>query len=210
MALISVLSGALVALTLASSTMGAAAAPAGGGFKATVVSIGDGGTLRVSPVAGGSGRPVLIRLACTDVPETPQSPWGQPSCAYLQQRLASGRQVSLLPHATDPDGRIVAEVISDLNINLVMVEDGQACADRPWLGGCNAREYRDAESRASRHHDGVWQVEGGITRPWDFPRGCAAVVIPDGTTAAARRWRCREIGSHARAQQLLRQGHPYP
>ena len=189
--------------------MGADAAPAGGGFKATVVSIGDGDTLRVSPVGGGSGPPVIIRLACIDAPETAQSPWGQQSRAYLQQRLPSGHQVSVLPHATDRYGRTVAEVISDLNVNLVMVEDGQAFAYRRYLGGCNAKEYLDAESRASRHHYGVWQVEGGITRPWDFRRGRAAVVIPDGTTPGGRRWRCREIGSYARAQQLLRQGHTY-
>ncbi len=31
----------------------------------------------------------------------------------------------------------------------------------------------------------------------------------DGTTPGGRRYRCKEIGSHARAQELLRQGHTY-
>jgi hypothetical protein len=35
-------------------------------------------------------------------------------------------------------------------------------------------------------------VEGGITRSWDF-----------------RRYRCSEINSYAKAQELLRQGHSY-
>ncbi|MFM7547735.1 MAG: hypothetical protein ACKO8I_02460 [Cyanobacteriota bacterium] len=55
-------------------------------------------------------------------------------------------------------------------------------------------------------------MEGGITRPWDFrrrPRGSSAAVIPDGTTPDGRRYSCRMIGSHARAQELLRQGHTY-
>ncbi len=34
--------------------------------------------------------------------------------------------MSILPHTTDRYGRTVAEVISEININLVMVEDGQA------------------------------------------------------------------------------------
>ena len=34
--------------------------------------------------------------------------------------------MSILPQTTDRYGRTVAEVISDMNINLVMVEDGQA------------------------------------------------------------------------------------
>jgi endonuclease YncB( thermonuclease family) len=198
----------LAALALAFSTItatGANAASPGGEFKATVLSVGDGDTLRVST----GSRPLTIRLACIDAPETAQSPYGQQSRAYLQQRLPRGRQVSILPHTTDRYGRTVAEVISDININLVMVEDGQAFAYRRYLGGCNAKEYLDAEYRASRHRYGVWQVEGGITRPWDFRRGRTSAVIPDGTTPGGRRYRCKEIGSYARAQELLRQGHTY-
>lgn len=200
---------ALFVLTLAASASlsarrAALAAPTAS-YRATVVSVGDGDTLRVQ--AG--GRSITIRLACIDAPETAQSPWGQQSRAYLAQRLPRGRQVSIQPHTTDRYGRTVAEVISDLNINLVMVEDGQAFAYRRYLSGCDAKEYLDAEFRASRHHYGVWQVEGGITRPWEFRRGRTAAVIPDGTTPGGRRYRCTEIGSYARAQELLRQGHTY-
>lgn len=199
----------LFALTLAASAspsagQAALAAPVAN-YRATVLSVGDGDTLRVQ--AG--GRSITIRLACIDAPETAQSPWGQQSRAYLMQRLPRGREVSIQPHTTDRYGRTVAEVISDLNVNLVMVEDGQAFAYRRYLSGCDAKEYLDAEFRASRHRYGVWQVEGGITRPWDFRRGRTTAVIPDGTTPGGRRYRCKEIGSYARAQELLRQGHTY-
>jgi len=53
----------------------------------------------------------------------------------------------------------------------------------------------------------VWQVEGGITRPWDFRRQRPGAVIPDGSTPGGRRYRCSEIGFNARRQELLRQGH---
>jgi hypothetical protein len=76
-------------------------------------------------------------------------------------------------------------------MRLVMVEDGQAFAFRRYLSGCAAKEVLGAEFRASRHRYGVWQVEGGIPRPWDFRRGC--------------RDRCKEIGSSACVQELLRQ-----
>jgi endonuclease YncB( thermonuclease family) len=36
-------------------------------------------------------------------------------------------------------------VISDININLALVEDGQAFAYRQYLSGCAAREYLDAD-----------------------------------------------------------------
>jgi endonuclease YncB( thermonuclease family) len=173
--------------------------------EATVLSIGDGDTIRVRQ----DGKAITVRLACIDAPETAQSPYGQQSRQYLQQRLAVGSTVRLDEKTTDRYGRLVAEVISEININLALVEDGQAFVFRQYLSGCNAQEYLDAEYRASRRRYGVWQVEGSITRPWDFRRGRSAAVIPDGTTLGGRSYRCSEIGSYARAQELLRQGHTY-
>ena len=200
---------ALFALALAASPSLSAGratlAPPAASYKATALSVGDGDTLRVQ--AG--GRSITIRLACIDAPETAQAPWGQQSRAYLMQRLPRGREVSIHPHSTDRYGRTVAEVISDINIGLVMVEDGQAFAYRRYLSGCDAKEYLDAEFRASRHRYGVWQVEGGIILPWEFRRQNAAARIPDGTTPGGRRYHCQEIGSYAHAQELLRQGHTY-
>jgi endonuclease YncB( thermonuclease family) len=170
-----------------------------------VLSIGDGDTIRVRQ----AGRALTVRLACIDAPETAQSPWGQQARRYLQQRLPIGREVTLEVKTTDRYGRTVAEVISAINLNLVMVEDGQAFAYRQYLGGCDAKEYLDAEVRASRHRYGVWQVEGGITRPWDFRRSPRGRSIGDGSTPGGRRYRCSEIGAYDRAQELLRQGHSY-
>ncbi len=189
-------------LVLAALLPGAGSAEA---LKAEVLSIGDGDTIR----ARQGGRAITVRLACIDAPETAQNPYGKQVRRYLQQRLPIGRQVTLAVKTTDRYGRTVAEVSSDININLAMVEDGQAFVYRQYLGGCDAKEYLDAEFRASRHRYGVWQVEGGITRPWDFREGRSAAVIPDGTTPGGRRYSCKEIGSYASAQELLRQGHTY-
>ena len=175
------------------------------GLSATVLSIGDGDTIRVRQ-AGGA---VTVRLACIDAPETAQGTYGQQARSYLQQRLPVGREVRLEVKTTDRYGRSVAEVISDININLALVEDGQAFAYRQYLSGCDAKAYLEAEYRASRRRYGIWQVEGGITRPWDFRRGRRSAVIPDGTTPGGRRYRCSEISSYAKAQELLRQGHSY-
>ena len=173
------------------------------GVKATVLSIGDGDTIRVLQ----AGKPLTVRLACIDAPETAQAPYGQQARTYLQQRLPIGREVSLNIKTTDRYGRSVAEVISESNINLALVEDGQAFAYRQYLRGCDAKAYLEAEERASRARLGVWQVPGGITRPWDFRRARRSAVIPDGTTPGGRRYRCSEISSYAKAQELLRQGH---
>jgi len=175
------------------------------GVKATVLSIGDGDTIRVRQ----AGKALTVRLACIDAPETAQSPYGQQARTYLQQRLPIGREVSLEVKTTDRYGRTVAEVIDGININLALVEAGLAFAYRQYLGGCDAKAYLEAEERASSSRLGVWQVQGGITRPWDFRRRRRSAAIPDGTTPGGRRYRCKEIGSYAKAQELLRQGHTY-
>lgn len=159
----------LAALLLAVAMTMAATSPtvvAGSEVRATVLSIGDGDTIRVQQ---GQQR-ITVRLACIDAPEMVQAPYGANSRAYLQTRLRIGTPVTLLPQTVDRYGRTVAEVIGDVNLNLAMVEDGQAFAYRQYLSQCNAKEYLDAEYRASRHRFGVWQVPGGITRPWDFRR----------------------------------------
>jgi endonuclease YncB( thermonuclease family) len=172
---------------------------------ATVLSIGDGDTIRVRQ----TGRAITVRLACIDAPETAQSPYGAQSRRTLQQRLPVGQRVNLAIKTTDRYGRAVAEVISGVNINLALVEDGQAFAYRKYLRGCNAKEYLDAEARASKRRLGVWQVPGSITRPWDFRRGRRSASIHDGTTPDGRRYRCKDIGSYRLAQELLAQGHTY-
>jgi len=179
--------------------------------RATVLSIGDGDTIRVQQ----GTKKLTVRLACIDAPEMAQAPYGQQARNYLQQRLAMGREVTLKTQTIDKYGRSVAEVISDINLNLALVEDGLAFAYRKYLGQCNAKEYLDAEYRASRHRYGVWQQEGGITRPWDFRRGRRGGASPNGSTSpqssspSGHHYRCKEIGSYARAQELLRQGHSY-
>jgi len=183
-------------------------------LKAAVVSIGDGDTIRVLQ----HGQVLTVRLACVDAPEIAQSPYGQQARHYLQQRLPIGKPVTLDVKTIDRYGRTVAEVISGVNVNLAMVEDGQAFAYRQYLGSCNAREYLDAEDRARYRRTGVWRVADGITRPWTFRQqrrsGTELIAVPrqpgvrpSGGNGSSARYRCREIGSFAVAQQLLRQGH---
>ena len=198
----------LAALLLAVAMTMAATSPtvvAGSEVRATVLSIGDGDTIRVQQ---GQQR-VTVRLACIDAPEMAQAPYGAQSRAYLQTRLRIGAPVTILPQTIDRYGRTVAEVIGEVNLNLAMVEDGQAFAYRQYLSQCNAKEYLDAEYRASRSRYGVWRTPGGITRPWEFRRsrsaGRSASAV--GSIPGGRTYRCGEIGSYQQAQLLLRLGH---
>jgi endonuclease YncB( thermonuclease family) len=72
----------------------------------------------------------------------------------LQQRLPIGREVILNIKTTDRYGRTVAEVICKTNINLALVEDGQAFAQRQYLSGCDAKAYQEQKSVPVVHSKG--------------------------------------------------------
>lgn len=208
----------LLALVLLALAGGPAAA-------ATVLSVGDGDTLRV--VDG--GRRVTVRMACIDAPETAQTPYGIAARQQLQRLAPIGSEVALRVQTQDRYGRTVAEVFrGGQSVNLAMVSSGQAFAYRQYLSGCDQAAYLGAEAAAQRQGIGVWAVPGGIERPWDFRRGRRARRLPPISTASATgdpaapaapstptpapagpRLTCKQIGSFARAQELLRQGHTY-
>ena len=171
---------------------------------ATVVSVGDGDTVRISE---GSKR-ITVRLACIDAPESSQRPWGARSTALLKQLLPVGSEVSLKVQTTDRFGRTVAELLNHRgNVNQLMVEAGQAFAYRRYLRQCDAERYLQIESEAKRLGNGVWSVgPSGITRPWDYRRVRRNSASSSGSS---RKYRCKDIGSWSRAQQLLTKGHLY-
>ena len=171
---------------------------------ATVVSVGDGDTIRVSE----GSRRLTIRLACIDAPETSQRPWGPRSTAFLKQLTPVGSEVTLRVQTTDRYGRTVAELLNSRgNVNQLMVEAGQAFAYRQYLRQCDAQKYLQLEADAKRQGKSVWSDgPSGITRPWDYRRGRRS---SSSSAGSYRKYRCKDIGSWSRAQQLLAQGHRY-
>jgi len=166
----------------------------------------------------GGGQRLTIRLACIDAPEMAQSPYGAQSRSLLGGLAPVGSDVSLRVLTTDRYGRTVAEILRDSqNVNLQMVRGGQAFAYRQYLSQCNAAAYLGAERGAEFDRQGVWSVPGGIERPWDFRHGrrgyrpSARQVNRPATEPppGGRRYRCSQVGSYERAQELLRQGHTY-
>ena len=189
---------------------------------ATVLSIGDGDTISVLE----RGQKLKVRLACIDAPETAQSPYGMASRNQLKALLPVGSTLSLRVQAVDRYGRSVAEVIGNKGmVNLAMVRSGQAFVYRQYLGRCDRGAYLAAELQAQAQRLGVWAVPGGMTRPWDFRhRGAgrrnagvvqgaatssAPVFSPQAAQPSGAKITCKQIGSFARAQELLRQGHSY-
>jgi len=186
-----------------------------------VLSIGDGDTISVLE----RGQKLKVRLACIDAPETAQRPFGVASRNQLKALLPIGSTVSLRVQAVDRYGRSVAEVIGKGMVNLAMVRSGQAFVYRQYLGLCDRQAYLAAERQAKAQRLGVWAVPGGITRPWDFRHGggrqrrsgavpalapsSAPASSPQSAQHSGAKITCKQIGSFAQAQELLRQGHSY-
>lgn len=191
---------------------------------ATVVSVGDGDTLRVEE----GGKKITIRVACIDAPEMAQAPYGQQARQALQELLPVGSTLTLKVQTKDRYGRTVAEVFTQngANAGLTLVQQGNAFAYRQYLKQCDEWAYLDREKLAERYRVGVWRFDGGVERPWDWravnrggprqpsQRPVTLTIINDlkqdpPASNAGRRWYCANVGSWERAQQLLREGHTY-
>jgi endonuclease YncB( thermonuclease family) len=194
-------------LILATLLLGAAS------DAASLLSIGDGDTITVRD---GSQR-IKVRLACIDAPETSQSPYGMNSRRALQDLLPVGSEVNLKTKAVDRYGRTVGEVLKGgRNINQTLVRSGNAFVYWQYIRGCDRQTYSRLENDARLKGLGVWSVRGGIQRPWDYRRGRrgGSTSTSSGggasiTGSGSSRYRCKEIGSWKKAQDLLKQGHTY-
>ncbi len=180
---------------------------------ATVVSIGDGDTLRIRR----SGQVATIRLACVDAPERAQSPWGQQATSRLKQLLPQGRAVQVREIPRDRYGRTVAELyVGKQSINLQMVKDGQAAVYRQYLSGCAAtkNQYLQAEVQARQKQLGFWNQKSPVM-PWDYRRGkpssnpqAPKKVAPSVQTQSLpicvnSDCNCSDFKTQAQAQQVL-------
>lgn len=142
---------------------------------ATVVSVGDGDTLRVQ----GQGNPVTIRLACVDAPETNQT-FGPEALLRLRQLLSTGQPVEVRAIERDRYDRTVAEIYSNgQSVGLQLVREGYAVVYEQYISGCaaTADDYRQAESAARNARRNFWS-QPNPTMPWDFRRGGATPSAP--------------------------------
>ena len=165
---------------------------------ATVLSIGDGDTLRVQE----GSRTLNVRLACIDGPETSQAPHGASARAQLQALAPVGSTVELRIKATDRYGRSVAELSRNgRNLNQALVASGAAFVYWQYIQGCDRQTYSRLETEARLKGLGVWGVSGGVQRPWEY-RSRQRKPSSSSSAPSGRRYTCKQIGS-LRERQCL-------
>ncbi len=189
-----------VQLTLAclSTLLVAAGAIAQSLPTAIVVSVGDGDTLRVTY----SGRPLTIRMACIDAPESNQ-PGGSAATNRLRQLLPRGRAIQIRQVEIDRYGRTVAEVfVGGRSLNLQLVREGLVVVYPEYLHNCQATrvQFLQAEQQARRSRRGFWAQANPIM-PWNW-RQQQDIAQPPRPTPA-RDLDCSDFRTQAEAQRVL-------
>ena len=168
----------------------------------TVIAVVDGDTISIHDGYHLS----TVRLACIDAPEIDQHPHGAKSRQSLKELLSIGSNITLSIHTKDRYGRSIAEVFTEKgNINQLMIKQGHGFVYQQYLSKCNGSRYLSLERQAQILGLGVWSTSPtGIQRPWDYRRSKRSV-----SSSFKRKYRCKEIASWNKAQQLLKQGHTY-
>ncbi|MGM3308897.1 thermonuclease family protein [Anabaena sp. WFMT] len=137
-------------------------------FTGTVISVGDGDTIKAN---FGSNK-ITIRLACIDAPEMKQTPWGKQSADRLKQLLPVGQSIKLRTVAIDRYKRTVGEIyVNNQSINLTMIQEGQAVVYKQYLSGCidTKDKFLKSELNAKNKKLGFWNQAKPVM-PWDFRR----------------------------------------
>ncbi|WP_313898236.1 thermonuclease family protein [Nodosilinea sp. LEGE 07298] len=147
----------------------------------TVVSVGDGDTLRMDY----QGQSVTVRFACIDAPETSQTPWGPAATERLRQLIPRGSTIQFREADTDRYGRMVAEVyVGGQNMNLQMVREGHAVVYTQFLRSCPETEdlLLEAEAQASQQRLNFWNQPNPVM-PWDYRRSNRSSATPESAAA---------------------------
>lgn len=147
---------------------------------ATVISVGDGDTLRMDY----QGQNITVRFACIDAAETSQTPWGPAATERLRQLTPRGSTIQFREADTDRYGRMVAEVYAGGQlVNLQMVREGHAVVYTQFLSSCPQTQdlLLQAEAEARQQRLNFWNQDNPVM-PWDYRRGNRSSTAPESST----------------------------
>lgn len=132
-------------------------------FRAEVVAVSDGDTIRVH---GATGRALTIRLAEIDAPEMEQP--GAKEATKALADLVLSRTIIVRIFDIDIHRRVVGRVYVDgMYVNAEMVARGHAWAYTRYL---QDRSLAELEEQARRSKLGLWAAAGEPVPPWEWRR----------------------------------------
>ena len=129
-----------------------------------VVAISDGDTLTARCGAPGAYRPIKVRIAAIDAPETKQA-FGTRSKQHLAQ-LCFRQKARLQPLTRDDYGRTVANVqCAGKDVAAAQVAAGMAWVYTPYAS--NYLHLAPLQRSAQAQHAGLWSQKRPLA-PWDY------------------------------------------
>jgi len=143
-------------------------------INAQIISVGDGDTITISS----NGQNIVVRLACIDAPELSQ-PGGKESAQRLSALLPRGTAIKIIPVDRDQYGRTVGVVFASKNINLQLLQEGQAWVYEQYIRNCrtSAPQLRQAQSAAKANRAGLWS-QANPCPPWDYRKKQCVTASP--------------------------------
>jgi endonuclease YncB( thermonuclease family) len=158
--------------------------------SATVQSVTDGDTIRLSQPFMGT---TSVRMLNIDAPELnggTQEPWAAEARRTLIELLPAGTPVTLETERTITDafGRLLAHVVrteDGVNVNVEQVRLGRALLYALWPNAERFEQYREAQREAQRGGRGVWDRTRPLEEwPFEYRRrtGGGSYTRPTGDT----------------------------
>ncbi|MEG4918471.1 thermonuclease family protein [Microcoleus sp. B7-D4] len=139
-------------------------------INAQIVNIEDGDTLTVR---SNKGQNITVRLSCIDAPEKNQE-GGKEAYNRLNTLLPKGTSIKLYPAYKglyEHQLLVVLVVFDKKNINLQMVQEGQAWVYENYIGvgRCSTivKELRQGQATAQHQRIGLWNKNNPCP-PWDY------------------------------------------
>lgn len=176
-------------------------------FRAKVIGVSDGDTVKVLREEGGRKFPEKIRLLGIDAPEKKQ-PFGPQSKESLSRKIF-GRDVEVEWRKKDRYGRTLGKIkLGGRDVNLTQVEEGLAWhydqfRKEEFPG--DAELYDAAEIKAREAKLGLWSA-ASAKAPWEYQRArkvAAAEAKEKGKKRHSRRRKHRENDASRLLEELL-------
>ncbi|MCB1826722.1 MAG: thermonuclease family protein, partial [Candidatus Competibacteraceae bacterium] len=157
-----------------------------------VVGVHDGDTLTLLVSDGSRFKPVKVRLAEIDTPESKQ-PYGERAKQALSD-LAFGKQARVVVQDTDKYGRTVGRVyVGSLDVNAELVKRGAAWVYRQYSSDPSLITL-EQQAKAARR--GLWALpDAQRCAPWDWRHGTCSTASAPTTHAPVASTAARAAGN---------------
>ena len=135
---------------------------------------------------------------------------------HYTDRITPMKPMTTRPRALPRRRRVYEVTKAGGKVNHSLVASGNAFVYWQYINGCDRQTYSRLEWEARLKGLGVWSIPVGLERSRDYihqqRKANTRVATASSKTVStpnSQRYRCREISSWSKAQEMLKEGHGY-